>query len=116
MALRQQRGGGPGNRGGGGGGGGGGFRGGGRGGGSGGPRGDDRGSGPEKRRELLDLGRFVDKRLVVKFSGGREVVGTLKGFDQLLNLVLDDTQEYLRGVPAYTAGSRKKKGGGRKNG
>jgi U6 snRNA-associated Sm-like protein LSm7 len=33
----------------------------------------------------------------VKFQGGREVVGNLKGFDQLVNLVLDDCVEYLRG-------------------
>jgi small nuclear ribonucleoprotein (snRNP)-like protein len=57
----------------------------------------------------------------VKFTGGREgkqtnavacivmkpleivavfvvlVVGTLKGYDQLVNIVLDDTVEYLRG-------------------
>ena len=30
--------------------------------------------------------------------GGREVTGTLKGFDQLLNLVLDECVEYLRDV------------------
>jgi len=33
----------------------------------------------------------------VKFNGGREVTGLLKGWDQLVNLVLDDTVEYLRG-------------------
>lgn len=30
------------------------------------------------------------------FSGGRECSGILKGFDPLLNLVLDNTTEYLR--------------------
>ena len=30
------------------------------------------------------------------FSGGRECRGLLKGFDPLLNIVLDDTIEYLR--------------------
>jgi U6 snRNA-associated Sm-like protein LSm7 len=34
----------------------------------------------------------------VKFSGGREAAGVLKGYDPLLNLVLDDTTEYLRGT------------------
>lgn len=28
----------------------------------------------------------------------RTVVGTLKGYDQLMNLVLDDVQELLRGM------------------
>eukprot|EP00455_Lapot_gusevi_P034816 TRINITY_DN3851_c0_g2_i2.p1 TRINITY_DN3851_c0_g2~~TRINITY_DN3851_c0_g2_i2.p1 ORF type:complete len:100 (-),score=37.42 TRINITY_DN3851_c0_g2_i2:356-625(-) len=37
-----------------------------------------------------------DQQVRVKFSGGREVVGVLKGYDTLVNLVLDDTQEYLR--------------------
>jgi len=32
----------------------------------------------------------------VKFAGGREVVGTLKGYDQLVNLVLDDCKETMR--------------------
>ena len=32
----------------------------------------------------------------MKFAGGRESSGTLKGFDPLLNIVLDDTIEYLR--------------------
>lgn len=32
----------------------------------------------------------------VKFMGGREVTGVLKGHDKLLNLVLDDTKEYLK--------------------
>jgi len=31
-----------------------------------------------------------------KFSGGREVTGILKGYDQLVNIVLDDTTEYMR--------------------
>ncbi|MCJ1475562.1 Sm-like protein lsm7 [Lambiella insularis] len=38
----------------------------------------------------------MDKQINVKFNGGREVVGTLKGYDQLMNLVLDDVQELLR--------------------
>lgn len=37
----------------------------------------------------------------MKFQGGREVVGNLKGFDQLVNLVLDDCVEYMRGEVAF---------------
>ena len=29
------------------------------------------------------------------------VLGTLKGYDQLMNLVLDDVQETLRGLPYF---------------
>lgn len=32
----------------------------------------------------------------VKLMGGRLVTGILKGYDQLMNLVLDETVEYLR--------------------
>ena len=33
----------------------------------------------------------------VKFNGGREAIGVLKGYDALLNLVLDGATEYLKG-------------------
>lgn len=32
----------------------------------------------------------------IKFTGGREATGVLKGFDKLLNIVLDDTKEFLK--------------------
>lgn len=44
----------------------------------------------------MDLGKYRDKQVRVKFTGGREVVGLLKGYDQLMNLVLDDVKEHLR--------------------
>lgn len=93
-----------------------------------------------KKETVLDLGKFIDKSVRVKLSGGREggcfspnhlaiclippdslcpswglvafagscvspkstcwlfaVLGVLKGYDQLLNLVLDETTEFLRG-------------------
>lgn len=51
----------------------------------------------KKRKEtILDLSKYLDKTIKVKFSGGREASGVLKGFDQLVNLVLDNTVEYLR--------------------
>ncbi|KAF9208913.1 Sm-like protein lsm7 [Haplosporangium sp. Z 27] len=49
-----------------------------------------------KKESILDLGKYMDQKIRVKYSGGREVVGTLKGYDPLLNLVLDETEEYLR--------------------
>eukprot|EP01138_Halocafeteria_seosinensis_P006221 gb/GECG01006362.1/.p1 GENE.gb/GECG01006362.1/~~gb/GECG01006362.1/.p1 ORF type:complete len:113 (+),score=29.69 gb/GECG01006362.1/:1-339(+) len=50
----------------------------------------------KKKESILELNKQMDKRVHVKFQGGREVVGTLKGFDQLVNLVLDEATEYLR--------------------
>lgn len=48
------------------------------------------------KETVLDLARFIDRGVRVKLSGGREVTGTLKGYDQLLNLVLDEAVEHLR--------------------
>ncbi|WCJ18962.1 U6 snRNA-associated Sm-like protein LSm7 [Euphorbia peplus] len=49
-----------------------------------------------RKETVLDLAKFVDKGVQVKLTGGRQVTGTLKGYDQLLNLVLDEAVEYLR--------------------
>lgn len=49
-----------------------------------------------KKESIIDLSKFVDKQVHVKFQGGREAIGKLKGYDHLLNLVLDDTVEYVR--------------------
>jgi len=44
----------------------------------------------------LDLSKYVNQRVRVKFTGGREVTGILKGYDQLLNLVMDDVEENVQ--------------------
>ncbi|TKA23745.1 hypothetical protein B0A50_07026 [Salinomyces thailandicus] len=81
-------------RGGGGGRGGRGDRGGGRGGGG---RGGGHAAGGEKKKEnILNLDKYLDKAITVKFNGGREVTGTLKGYDQLMNVVLDNVEELTR--------------------
>ncbi|CAD6923551.1 unnamed protein product [Tilletia caries] len=49
-----------------------------------------------KREAILDLSKYSDKSIRVKLAGGREVAGTLKGFDQLMNLVLDDVHELIK--------------------
>lgn len=49
-----------------------------------------------KKTSILDLSRFMDKAIRVKFSGGREVAGVLKGYDHLLNIVLDNCTEFIR--------------------
>ncbi|GAA5918900.1 hypothetical protein JCM6882_003370 [Rhodosporidiobolus microsporus] len=74
--------------------------------GGGGGRAEDR----PKREAILDLSKYVDKQIRVKFTGGREVVGVLKGYDQLLNLVMDDLEEVLRdpetGAPVVPPSTR----------
>eukprot|EP00992_Anisonema_acinus_P014533 TRINITY_DN9338_c0_g1_i3.p1 TRINITY_DN9338_c0_g1~~TRINITY_DN9338_c0_g1_i3.p1 ORF type:complete len:115 (+),score=31.80 TRINITY_DN9338_c0_g1_i3:47-391(+) len=52
--------------------------------------------GKPKKEAILNLEKHTDRPVHVKFSGGREVTGILKGFDTALNLVLDETREYLR--------------------
>ncbi|TFB03584.1 U6 snRNA-associated Sm-like protein [Trichoderma ghanense] len=49
-----------------------------------------------KKENILDLAKYMDKEIIVKFNGGREVRGTLKGYDALMNLVLDQVQETVR--------------------
>ncbi|GFH53745.1 hypothetical protein CTEN210_10221 [Chaetoceros tenuissimus] len=51
---------------------------------------------PPKRESNLELNKMIDAKVHVKCLGGREIVGTLKGYDELVNLVLDDADEYLR--------------------
>ncbi|GAB7341696.1 hypothetical protein MBLNU457_g0037t1 [Dothideomycetes sp. NU457] len=90
------------------------FRG-GRGGGRGGRGGGDRGgrggaqSGGQQQQErpkkenILNLDKYMDKEIMVKFSGGREVTGILKGHDQLMNLVLDNVKEITRDEEGNTS-------------
>jgi len=92
MADRGHRGGGRGGRGGRGGGGQGRGGGAGAGGAAGGAGGQER----PKKENILDLKKYMDQRITVKFNGGREVTGVLKGYDALMNLVLDEVQEDLR--------------------
>merc|ERR1712004_567638 len=60
-------------------------------------RGPEKGSGDKaaggeyekkKKETILDLSKYLDKSIRVKFSGGREAAGVLKGYDPLLNLGL----------------------------
>ncbi|ODV98451.1 hypothetical protein PACTADRAFT_185009 [Pachysolen tannophilus NRRL Y-2460] len=49
-----------------------------------------------KREAILDLAKYQDQKIIVEFVGGRQVIGVLKGYDQLMNLVLDEVEENLR--------------------
>ena len=59
---------------------------------------------------MIDLAPHVDKRVRVKFVGGREVVGVLKGADPICNLVLDDVVEHLRGPEGSLSGKQRELG------
>ncbi|KAG9511156.1 U6 snRNA-associated Sm-like protein LSm7, partial [Fragariocoptes setiger] len=50
----------------------------------------------KKKESIINFSKYIDKKVRVKFQGGREVTGKLKGYDQLLNLVIDGTVEHLR--------------------
>ncbi|EEB06542.1 U6 snRNP-associated protein Lsm7 [Schizosaccharomyces japonicus yFS275] len=49
-----------------------------------------------RKESILDLSRYQDQRIQAKLTGGRQISGVLKGYDQLMNLVLDDVEENLR--------------------
>ncbi|KAH8047624.1 hypothetical protein JL720_16045 [Aureococcus anophagefferens] len=51
-------------------------------------------------KSIIDLEKCIDKEVRVKFQGGREVRGVLKGFDQLVNIVLDNCVESMHGASA----------------
>lgn len=50
--------------------------------------------GPPK--SILELQKLIDTTIRVKCVGGRELAGMLKGYDELVNLVLDESIEFLR--------------------
>jgi len=64
---------------------------------------EKKGSAPggQKKESILELAKLMDASVRVKCLGGRELRGMLKGFDDLVNLVLDDCEEFLRGMFCY---------------
>lgn len=54
-------------------------------------------AGPRKE-SIMELAKMMDSVVRVKVLGGREFVGTLRGYDDLVNLVLDEGIEYMRGM------------------
>lgn len=43
------------------------------------------------RESLIKLSDLQGKRLIVKFNGGRELVGKLMSWDKAMNLILEST-------------------------
>lgn len=42
-----------------------------------------------------DLKKYMDKRLDIRLNANRRLYGVLKGYDQFMNIVLEDTQEVV---------------------
>jgi len=42
-----------------------------------------------------DLKKYMDKRLSIKLNADRNVSGILRGFDQFMNLTLDEAEEQI---------------------
>ena len=53
---------------------------------------------PFQRENLIKLQGWVDREIRVRFSGGRQITGILKGYDNSNNMLVDDTIEYIRGL------------------
>ncbi len=58
--------------------------------------------GGKAKENVIDLQRLMNQKVMIKFNGGREVVGVLKGFDPTLNVVIDDTVSFLGFFPFLT--------------
>ncbi|EME29139.1 U6 snRNA-associated Sm-like protein LSm7 [Galdieria sulphuraria] len=48
------------------------------------------------RSGAIDVSKYLDVRVYVRLLGGRQVSGILRGWDPLVNLVLDEAVEQLR--------------------
>eukprot|EP00392_Amoebophrya_sp_AT5.2_P005115 g5124.t1 len=45
---------------------------------------------------VFEVEKYLNQMVHVKFTGGREVKGILKGYDPVVNVVLDEAEEYRR--------------------
>lgn len=46
----------------------------------------------------MDYTHLLGKKVIVNFVGGREVIGILRNFDQVQNLILEEAVEIFRGI------------------
>lgn len=52
-----------------------------------------------------DLKRYMEKRLAIRLVGKRRVNGYLRGYDQFMNLVLDDAVEEVSKTEKHDIGT-----------
>ncbi len=50
----------------------------------------------EKKETIMDFKIYLNKKIKVEFAAGREIVGVLKGYDQVSNLVMDEVWEIFK--------------------
>ena len=53
------------------------------------------------KETVIDLKPYLNERLSIRFVGGREVQGILKGADAVCNLVLDQAVQIAPGIIIY---------------
>mmetsp|Transcript_3777 Transcript_3777/g.8548 ORF Transcript_3777/g.8548 Transcript_3777/m.8548 type:complete len:84 (-) Transcript_3777:343-594(-) len=58
-----------------------------------------------KHQKGPDLKRFMDKRLKLSLNGNRKVVGTLRGYDAFLNIVLENATSESSGESGDNMGT-----------
>lgn len=46
-----------------------------------------------------DLKKYMDKKLSLVLNGSRKVEGVMRGFDQFMNIVLDESEEMQDDMP-----------------
>jgi U6 snRNA-associated Sm-like protein LSm7 len=51
----------------------------------------------QRKESSIELQKLMDSNVLVKCIGSRELKGILRGYDDLVNLVLDESEEYIRG-------------------
>lgn len=50
-----------------------------------------------QKESIINLENLLNKEVRIKFIGGREIQGLLIGYDSALNMMLDNSVEFLRG-------------------
>ncbi|KAK0563712.1 hypothetical protein OC861_004661 [Tilletia horrida] len=45
-----------------------------------------------------ELKRYLDKRVAISINGGRKIVGTLRGYDVFLNIVVENAVEQVHPI------------------